>query len=113
MTMMLMGNGGRASKAWTRGRVACPMHAYRESRGAVILSVAYVGTVDWSSHSPLPPSPFPSLPTAQGDQGHPRLPPEGPKVRTACWIHGGKREGWVEGRGLRVWHKCIYSLGLV
>lgn len=81
------------------------MHANYQCRVVVILSVACVWT-RLIGHLTLPPSaPLPpSLPTAQGDQGHPRLPPEGPKVRTACRKHGEGRMR-VEGQGLWVWHR--------
>lgn len=35
-------------------------------------------------------------------------------MRTAYQLHNGEgRVGGLEGQGLWVWHKCIYSLGLV
>jgi len=113
MTMDVAGAMGGVSKGWTRGRVEYCMHVYCECCGVVILSVACVW-VQLTGHLILPslPCPPPSLTTAQGNQGHPRLPPEGPKVRTACRIHGGEGRDGLKGRVLRVWCKCIHSLGL-
>ena len=42
--------------------------------------------------NPHPPTPTTITTTAQGDQGHPRLPPEGPEVR--CCAHCDSKAPW-------------------